>query len=376
MRIGILTFHRAINYGAFLQAFALKTYLSSLGYEVEVVDYWPVGHADAYRLYPRSWKKISFTQKVKFLISLALRYNRAKKRRNGMLGLIKNYLGLGTIPRYETPESLSDISYDCVVYGSDQIWWKSNIPEYSGFDSVYWGEYIQNAIRKIAYAPSMGIIDLNTEDKDKIRKWLCNFEALSVRETELCQSLKELTDKNIFVVLDPVFLLSETEWENYCIPVRRTKYVLYYNLLSSKEADKLAEVVAKKMQCDIVEITGSVRPLKFGRRYVQTADAFEFISLVKYADFVITSSFHGTAFSLIFRKQFYSIGMGKRAGRVVSLLEQLGVSERLIKNVDMLPDTKIDYEKLQLRLQTLTQNSRQYLERGVCGFVKNSFECK
>lgn len=361
MRIGILTFHRAINYGAFLQAFALKTYLGSLGHKVEIVDYWPVGHADAYRLYPRSWKKYSFAHKVKFLISLALRYNRAKKRRNGMLGLIKKYLGLVAIPRYETPESLSDISYDCIVYGSDQIWWKSTIPDYFGFDSVYWGEYISDSIKKITYAPSMGIIDLNTGDKDKIRKWLCNFAALSVREMELYQSLKDLTDKNISVVLDPVFLIPEVEWENYCMPIRRPKYILYYNLLYSKEADKLAKIVAKKMQCDIVEITGSVHPLKFGKRYVQTANAIEFISLIKNAAFVITSSFHGTAFSLIFRKQFYSIGMGKRAGRVKSLLEQLKISDRLITNVDELPLDKIDYAIVKEEMLQIVLRSQKYL---------------
>ena len=367
MKIGILTFHRANNYGAFLQAFALKTYLSSLGHEVEIVDYWPEGHADAYRLLSHSWKERPFIGKIKLLISLILRYNRAKKRSNGMLALVKKYFGLTDIPCYQTPESLTNISYDCVLYGSDQIWWKSTIPNYSGFDSVYWGEYTSKKIRKITYAPSMGIIDLNREDKDKIRKWLCNFEALSVRETELQQSLQGLTDKRISVVLDPVFLLSSVEWESYCVPIKRSKYILYYNLLRSEEADNLAEIVAEQMQCDIVEITGSVHPLKFGKRYVQTANAIEFISLIKNAAFVITSSFHGTAFSLIFRKQFYSIGMGKRAGRVESLLEQLGISNRLIRNVNRLPKDRIEYEMLQLRLQHLIKESCEYLAKEVCG---------
>ena len=367
MIIGIFTFHRAINYGAFLQAFALKTYLGSLGHEVEMVDYWPEGHADAYRLFPRSWKERSFIGKIKLLISLILRYNRAKKRSDKMLVLVKKHFGLTDIPCYQTPESLTNISCDCVVYGSDQIWWKSTIPNYSGFDSVYWGEYTSKKIRKITYAPSMGIIDLNRENKDKIRKWLCNFEALSVRETELQQSLQGLTDKRISVVLDPVFLLSSVEWESYCVPIKRSKYILYYNLLRSEEADNLAEIVAEQMQCDIVEITGSVHPLKFGKRYVQTANAIEFISLVKNAAFVITSSFHGTAFSLIFRKQFYSIGMGKRAGRVESLLEQLGLSDRLIKNINKLPEDRIEYEMLQLRLQHLVKESCEYLAKGICG---------
>lgn len=361
MKIGILTFHRANNYGAFLQAFALKTYLSSLGHGVEIVDYWPEGHADTYRLLPHSWKERTFLGKIKFLISLILRYNRSKKRSDKMLVLVKKYFDLADIPYYQMPESLTNISYDLMVYGSDQIWWKSKIPNYLGFDPVYWGEYMLKDVRKITYAPSMGIIDLNNEDKDKIRKWLYNFEALSVREIELQQSLQELTNKEISVVLDPVFLLPSVEWEKLCVPVKQSKYILYYNLLRSEEADNLAETVAGQMQCDIVEITGSVHPLKFGKRYVQTANAIEFISLIKNAAFVITSSFHGTAFSLIFRKQFYSIGMGKRAGRVESLLEQLGICDRLIKKTDDLPINKIDYTILQSKIQSLVLQSQKYL---------------
>ena len=145
------------------------------------------------------------------------------------------------------------------------------------------------------------------------------------------------------------------------VRARRLWINLPYNLLRSEEADNLAEIVAEQMQCDIVEITGSVHPLKFGKRYVQTANAIEFISLIKNAAFVITSSFHGTAFSLIFRKQFYSIGMGKRAGRVESLLEQLGICDRLIKKTDDLPINKIDYTILQSKIQSLVLQSQKYL---------------
>lgn len=361
MKIGILTFHRANNFGAFLQAFALKTYLTSLGNQVEFIDYWPEGHADAYRLIPRSWKNIHIVGKVKLLLILLLRYSRAKKRSNKMLKLVEKEFGLTATPRYQTSKSLSDVSYDCVIYGSDQIWWKSTIPNYSGFDSVYWGEYISKNIRKIAYAPSMGIIDLNNEDRDKIVKWLFNFQTLSVRETELQQSLQGLTDKEISVVIDPVFLLPSDKWESYCVPIKRSKYILYYNLLQSEEADNLAETVAEQMQCDIVEITGSIHPLKFGKRYVQTANAIEFVSLIKNAAFVITSSFHGTAFSLIFEKQFYSIGMGKRAGRVKSLLEQLKIGDRLITDVDELPLDKIDYAIVKEEMLQMVLRSQKYL---------------
>ena len=361
MKIGILTFHRAINYGAFLQAFALKTYLTSLGNEVEIVDYWPEGHADCYRVLPQSWKKRSLFGKVKFFISFILRYSRAKKRIEGMQRLVKQYFDLPPVSCYQTAESLKSLSYDCVVYGSDQIWWKSTIPGYSGFDPVYWGEYFPDSIKKVAYAPSMGIIDLTDDDKEQIRKWLCNFDALSVRETGLYEAIRGLTDKEISVVLDPVFLLSKEEWSRYCRPVKRAKYILYYNLITSKEADALVKRLEEEWRYDVVEVTGAVRTMKIGKRYVQTADAIDFISLIRNAEFVVTSSFHGTAFSLIFEKQFYAIGMGKRSGRVESLLSQLNVSERLVKDIKFLSYGNIDYTLVSERLSVLASRSVSYV---------------
>ena len=363
MRIGILTFHRAINYGAFLQAFALKTHLTSLGHEVEIVDYWPEGHADGYRLLPHSWKKRSFFGKVKFFIYFLLRYSRAKKRIEGMQHLVEKYFGLSVVPRYQTAESLKSLAYDCVIYGSDQIWWKSTIPGYSGFDPVYWGEYLPSSIKKIAYAPSMGIIDLTAQDKELIKKWLCNFSALSVRETGLYEAIHELTEKQMPIVLDPVFLLSKEEWKRYCRPVNRGKYILHYNLIPSEEAYTLVSRLKKELNCEVVELTVSVNPMNVGRKYFQTADAIDFISLINSAEFVVTSSFHGTAFSVLLEKQFYAIGMGRKAGRVESLLSMLGIGCRLIDKVpvDFLKE-QIDYSIVAETLKSCVYNSKKYLD--------------
>lgn len=363
MRIGILTFHRANNYGAFLQALALKYYLESLGHQVEMVDYWPEGHADIYRLFPHSWKHRPFLGKIKGLISIVLRFNREKKRIDGMQRLVSLHFGLSGTPRYVTPESLRRLSYDCIVYGSDQIWWKSLIPGYEGFDPVYWGEYISTSVRKIAYAPSMGIIQLTQDDEERIKKWLGNFDVLSVRESSLYEAIHKLTDKKVSVVLDPVFLLSKNEWSKYCYPIKREKYILYYNLLPSKEGDTLVKKLKQKWGYKVVEITGSVCLKKLGARYVQTADAFDFISLIKNAEFVVTSSFHGTAFSIIFEKQFYATGFGNRAGRVESLLSQLNIVERLIRDINYLPVEKINYTVVSKALFMHLHQSKSYLEQ-------------
>lgn len=364
MKIGILTFHRANNYGAFLQAFALKTYLSSLGHEVEIVDYWPEGHADAYRLLSHSWKERPFIGKIKLLISLILRYNRAKKRSNGMLALVKKYFGLTDIPCYQTPESLTNISYDCVLYGSDQIWWKSTIPNYLGFDPVYWGEYIPKSIKKVAYAPSMGIIDLTEQDKLQISKWLENFDVLSVREVELYNAIHDLTCNEISIVLDPIFLLSKEEWIRLCYPVRRKKYILHYNLIPSVEAERLVSKLKRKFNCDVVELTVGVHVMNLSQKYFQTANAIDFISLVNGAEFVVTSSFHGTAFSILFEKQFYVIGMGRKSGRVSSLLSILKLSDRMLNDSSTASfENDIDYKIVTNRLNSYIKYSKEFLKK-------------
>lgn len=362
MKIGILTFHRAINYGAFLQAFALKTFLESLDHEVAVVDYWPKGHAKAYKLWnDKWWNRCSFIGKLKYFLGFIIRYRRGKTRKVKVENLLYNYLNLQSEAKYQFPESLVELDCDCIIYGSDQIWWKSSIPGYEGFDPVYWGEYISNAVKKIAYAPSMGIIDLTDGDKKNISKWLCNFDKLSVRESQLYEAIHGLTEKEISVVLDPVFLLSKEGWERYCVPIDRPKYILYYNLLPSKEADDLVDIMKNEYQCDVVEITGSVDPLKIGKRYIQTADAIEFISLIKSAEFVVTSSFHGTAFSILFEKQFYVVGVGRHSGRIESLLSELDINNRLIRDVNMLLFNDVDYTALNKKIDSFMSFSKKYL---------------
>jgi len=364
MKIGILTFHRAINYGAFLQAFSLKTYLESLGHDVSIIDYWPKGHAESYKLFNETyWKQASLIKKVKYLILFLLSYIRKRKRLKKMERLQYIHLSLTKIPIYTKPEDLSAVDVDCVIYGSDQIWWKSTIPSYSGFDPVLWGNHIKDSIKRISYAASMGVINLTNEDKATISSYLKNFDAISVRETGLKDVLTPLTDKNISVVIDPVFLTPKEKWLKYCKPIKciPDKYVLLYNLLGSKDAVIVAQKLAEENKCEVVEITGSVEPHKIGKKYVQTADAFEFISLINHAEFVVTSSFHGVAFSTIFQKQFYALGFRNNSGRVVSLLNTIGLTNRLITDYNDVSKNSIDYSLVSQRMEDYILSSKEFL---------------
>lgn len=359
MKIGILTFHRALNYGAFLQAYATKSFLSSKGYDVEMVDYWPKAHADYVnrrRLTANTW-----IGKLKQFIFHALNTPLFLKRRHKMNQLRRQYFGVGSTPLYKTGEELSQTNYDVVVYGSDQIWWNHAV--YSSkieYDKTYWGYYLPDKTKRIAYAPSMGIIDIREEDKDFIRKSLKNFNRLSTRETSLREALLPYTDKEIVTVLDPVFLPEKDFWTQQVLPRHiKEPYLLYYSLIPSKESYSHAVQLAKAKGLKFVEVAAKVRSFRPSPDLIQTADAIEFLSLIYHADYVVSTSFHGTAFSIIFEKQFCTIGQGKLSGRVLSLLGQLGIPERYTN--DPLQLGEIDYEPIREKLGKLQQFSRNYL---------------
>lgn len=368
MKIGILTFHRAINYGAFLQAFALKCHLSENGHTVSIIDYWPNEHANAYNLFNRSsFLYLPLVSKIKYLCYFILRYSRAKVRKNKMEQLITSELSIDKTPLYKSSNDLKLIkNYDLLVYGSDQIWWKSKIKGCEGFDWSYWGDYVPKSIRKIAYAASMGVINLSSEDESNIKSHLVNFDKIAVRESGLKNALSTLTDKDIDVVIDPVFLLDKDTWRKKTKPHKHpNRYVLLFNLMHSEDAVQVAKIKSKELKCEIVEITSLVKALSFGKNVLQTIDAFEFIYLIDHAEFVVTSSFHGTAFSIIFEKQFYSLGMKNNSGRVQSLLTNLGIEERLIQGISDISQNRIDFNKVAIKKDKYIEFSKEYIKSAV-----------
>lgn len=332
MKIGILTFHRAHNYGALLQAYALKMYLTSLGHEVSFVDYWPEWHANAYRIWNKdAFKKASFLVKVKSLVAFILTLSRRFRRVRGFESFMRNYLNLPKTAKYTKAPICFNENYDLIIVGSDQIW-RNWITEnkYIGFDPIYFAIGFPRQVKYIAYAASMGIIEYNSEEEKFLRNVLGNFSKISVREKTLQNLLSELGYQSE-IVADPVFLLSKEQW-NAILPSARflkDKYVLFYRLMHSDEAFVLAREIANKMNCRLITITAAV-PLLPRKDEMQTSSPLQFLHALRDAEFVVATSFHGTAFSIIFEKNFYVMGLNKNADRVISLLNKLGLEDRYL----------------------------------------------
>ena len=354
MRIGILTYHRSYNYGALLQAYALKVCLSSFGHDVVFVDYWPEYHKEVYLIW--SWRKFN-NNNIKGKIKMLLGLLQIKAWRQ-MQTVFHAFIG-----EYINPLGSIDEEYDLVIYGSDQIWRKQNHPSYKGFNDVYFGSSIIKTKKKITFSASMGRINLNEEDKLFLEKQLMNFDALSVRESDLLQVIKPLTTLDVFHTLDPIFLLNKDQWGQFASLPSPTlgEYILLYNLHSDPLVKKIALELSEKCNLSIISLKGAME-FKVKENKISATGPKEFLGLIKNAKYIVTSSFHGVAFSILFEKQFY-VSMRRNTSRVSSLLSLFGLDERYVKDktYDLKKIGVIDYENLSQSYNAARNESMSYL---------------
>ena len=358
MKIGILTYHRAYNFGAFLQAFALKSFLEQQGHEVSFVDYWPEEHA----LLNKPFRKESVSG-LKSFVHECLLYRNRHKRYSRFSKIQVQYLGIERAIQYTNPEQLASLNYDCIIYGSDQIWWKNRLAGRTSFDGVYWGDFVPAEIRKVAYAASMGVINVADEDKTYIREHLRNFQSLSVRETVLADTIRDLADSDVSVVLDPTLLVDASFWDRYVHDVPEKDYILYYKVMGNEACDRAVESFGHEQGLKVITVSGSLNTWRRLDSYSRNADAFGFISLIKHARYVVSTSFHGVAFSIVFKKPFVAMGMGDNSHRVQSLLQSLGLCEQMNDSPqDGISIPIPDYSQVAKRLSAIRACSADYLK--------------
>lgn len=347
MKIGILTYHRAHNYGAVLQAYALKTFLNKKGVKnVYFVDYWPEYHKDVYRLFRRNYyKQLFLVRKIKYIIGFFLHLFNSIKKNKAFSIFIDNFL---------EPKEKPEANYDIVIYGSDQIWRYQDFPGIHGYNPIYFASEDIKAHYRIAYSASMGIIHDTDESRVFLSKALKNFDFIGVREKDLFDYIKPFVSCPLLQTIDPVFLLNKDEWLKILPPNPvKEKYILM--LQWQKEAD-LIPSAAKK----ISEETGLKLIKIFG--YVSAGiGPLDFLSLICHAEFVLSSSFHGVAFSIIFNRPFFAF-LRSNQNRVVSLLNSLGLQKQFITSIDQISINKrIDWSIVNQKIRVSKESSESFL---------------
>lgn len=355
MKIGILTYHRTHNYGGCLQALATRIVLEQMGHRVYYVDYWPKYHRDVYSGF--SLEKLCRTNgfKNKVHITLdALRYGRFRKKRE------KNFATF--IGREIAPlcKPLSE-TYDAVIYGSDQIWRKQ--PVLDDYNPVYFAKNDIKAGRHIAFSASMGILPNDDTSKEKLKALLLNFNHIAVREQELKSLINQIGFEDVTITLDPTLLVPKKLWDHILPlkPYEGRKYVLLYALHDTFDKEKI-EKFAKHRNLAVKVLYGN--PYQDDTESViTTAGPCDFISLIKNAEFIFTSSFHGLAFSLIYEKEFL-VSFESNAGRAKSLLNSLGLDDRFLLPKTDLPERieSINYTIVNNKIHTLQEHSLNFLK--------------
>ena len=314
MKIGILTFHNADNYGAVLQCYALQEYLKSKysNDDVFVIDY-------KNKAIEKSYKSIQLRKSFLSNFTQLLNFPRLHKKRKQFSKFRSNYINL-------SKPCFSD--FDIIYYGSDQIWNTT----LTNNDLVYFGQNFSG--RKIAYAVSDGG---ELEFSEAINNNLQKFESVLCREESLMNKISKLNLKiPLKTVNDPVFLLSREEWLSISQKPKESGYILAYKIAQRLDFDNQAELLGKKLGKKVIQIVylKSARKLFYRReKIIEGISPNLFIGYIANADFVITTSFHGTAFSIIFDKPFYVLEFEKRNERIIELLKKHSLLDNYIKNV-------------------------------------------
>lgn len=357
MKIGILTFHRAHNYGAVLQAYALKEYLKSMHLDVEVVDYIPTYFASFNK---RIGLKNILSTSPNRLIKNIIFYPQIKKRNNAFINFIAKKIHPSRL-KYSEKDIIE--GYDILVYGSDQIW---NGAHTNGPDNIFWGYSTTLSTKKIVYAASSSVNFFKLGILQYVKNALSNFNYLSVREESVLSIIKGLTDKYVEHVVDPTLLLSKEDWESkFDLKDLEHDYILIYQVRENPLTLRIAKEYAKKHDLKIIILTKMVYQ-RFDTHLNQTASPEEFLQLIKNATLVLTTSFHGTIFSLIFRKNFYTIDINSEINeRSLSILSAIGLQDRLISAAPI-QYTSIDYNEFVIsKLDKIIDTSKFYLKKSI-----------
>lgn len=344
-KIGILTFHHADNYGSVLQAYALQTYLKKvLALDTEFLDYIPEKQEEFYRLFVPVRSVQNLVGNL-LKLSIARKYQARKESfecfRKSFLTISKNQCRSDQDFKNATQE------YSYIITGSDQIW----NPQCADFSWNYFLEGVTGVV-KLSYAASLGGAEMKQETRNRIAMCLNSYRAVSVREqsgADLLRGVLGETNK-VDVCVDPTLLLGMADFDK--IASKRLipgEYIFLYSVYHDDNLLKTVGELRKKWNLPIVTLisrNNSYRVLFHGIKLADAEGPQDFLSYIKYAKFVLTNSFHGTVFSILYQKQFCYLGDYQKDPRLYQLL-----------TMTHLTDNAVTYQDFPKRIRELERKS-------------------
>lgn len=372
MRIGIATFQWSYNCGSILQCIALRDTVAARGHEVDVINFSsPVQRRIYSVFYPWSCAK----NIVKNILCVPGRKVIANHYHQ-YCSYIRTQFGYSNDPMSSSDELREKLPrYDALIAGGDQVW---NV-NCDDFSTVYFLDFSDDAY-KFSYSPSLGATDINLSSKsDQYAQLLNRFDGLSCREPNGKRRLEQLTGRDVVLALDPTLLLSAEEWRSRTtgdVLFDPKGYIFYYAFSYSKANNMRIQEIAEQLGLPVVVIDAKqwfIKRLFRFKNFVLSDETGPnvFLKYMDGAKYVVTTSFHGTAFSILYRKQFCYINIPTHDAdddRTSFLVERLGLMDRFIPveslSVDLL-DKPINYDAAYEVLDSLRTSSRDYLDRNL-----------
>lgn len=354
MKVGLLTFHTAQNYGAVLQAYGLQRFILKMGHSCEIVDY-------ECSQFKKDYALIRFTIRIKRFFRSIQSIEITKRLRIEYASFVKENLICSQDSYNPNTIQQCEKMYDTFITGSDQVW-----DAYcAGFDPVYFLHFVSDNQKKNSYAASFNKANIPEKLMPEFIKRVKAFHHISCRESAGADFVKRVTGREATVNVDPAFLLSGSEWEKLSVaPELAEDYIFVYPVGHSQEMLEYAKKLGKKTGLKVVYLVCS-KPWKDPQvDFVTGAGPCEFLGYIRNARYVVTNSFHGTAFSLIFQKQFnvFCGCDGKGNARVQNVLAKCGLLDRIIRpeSIDH-ADNVIDWHAFQKWVAEEQEKSRSCL---------------
>lgn len=364
-KVGIITWHYFPNFGSALQAYALQSTVESLGYKVKILNYRDekYGKRNRIKCYVQCLLHIIFSKNERLSSRFCYPFQYFQKKYLNETRIVKDSHQLSAISRH----------FDCIICGSDQIW-APNV-----LNPIYLLNFVPEGVKKLSYAASIGLDRIPEKLIPQYAEAISDFHFVSVRESTGAGILKETCGISAEVVLDPTLLVRAAQWEKLenvggvKNKIGDKKYVFCYFLKPDHEYKNNVLKYAEKNGLNIIGCSQNQEDALWMNKLLKGIGPKEFLWLIHHAEVVLTDSYHGTIFSLLFHKRFVTLERFLnndeicQNSRIYQLRTYFNLENQIIpydKDVLWNPE-KVDYDKFEQTLKTLRKNSTDFLKNAL-----------